>query len=79
MSRYLLGSSRSRSTGADAPGRRPGCVNPTVGETGEPFPAAGLGPEHGFYVRRLQIAELRLPVPVAGAVIASSWLSAWRA
>jgi hypothetical protein len=26
---------------------------------------AALGPEHGFYVRRLQTAELRLPVPVA--------------
>jgi creatinine amidohydrolase len=39
-------------------------VNPTVGETGEPFPVASLGPEHGFYVRRGQTAELRLLVPV---------------
>lgn len=39
-------------------------VNPTVGETGEPFPVASLGPEHGFYVRRQQTAELRLPVAV---------------
>ncbi|MFN8623720.1 MAG: creatininase family protein [Chloroflexota bacterium] len=37
-------------------------VNPTVGETGVPFPAATLGPEHGFYVRRHQLAEVRLPV-----------------
>lgn len=38
--------------------------NPTVGETGVPFPVPGLGPEAGFYVRRLQEAELRVPVPL---------------
>lgn len=37
-------------------------VNPTVGETGVPFQAAALGPENGFYVRRHQVAEIRLPV-----------------
>ena len=37
-------------------------VNPTVGETGIPRGAATLGPEHGFYVRRNQLAEIRLPV-----------------
>ena len=37
-------------------------INPTVGETGIPFGAATLGPEHGFYVRRNQVAEIRLPV-----------------
>ena len=50
---------------AELPGEGPAFVNPTLGETGEPFPVASLGPEHGFYVRRLQTAELRLPVPVA--------------
>lgn len=37
-------------------------VNPTVGETGIPFQASALGPENGFYVRRHQVAEIRLPV-----------------
>ena len=37
-------------------------VNATVGETGVPFAAAALGPENGFYVRRHQVAEIRLPV-----------------
>ena len=37
-------------------------INPTVGETGVPFAAGTLGPEHGFYVRRNQVAEIRLPV-----------------
>ncbi len=37
-------------------------VNPAAGETGVPLPAAALGPEHGFYVRRRQVAEVRLPV-----------------
>jgi creatinine amidohydrolase len=36
-------------------------VNPTPGETGIPIAAADLGPERGFYVRRLQTAEIRLP------------------
>lgn len=40
-------------------------VNPTVGETGLPFPVGELGPEHGFYIRRQQSAELRLPMTVA--------------
>ena len=39
-------------------------VNATVGETGVPVRIADLHPEHGFYVRRLQAAELRLPVTV---------------
>ncbi len=37
-------------------------VNPTVGEVGVPLPVDALGPERGFYVRRMQTAELRLPV-----------------
>jgi creatinine amidohydrolase len=40
-------------------------VNPTPGEVGRPEPASALGREHGFYVRRQQTAELRLPVAVA--------------
>lgn len=40
-------------------------VNPTSGETGIPVAATDLGPERGFYVRRLQTAELRLPETVA--------------
>ena len=40
-------------------------INPTPGETGIPIAAADLGPERGFYVRRLQTAEIRLPRPVA--------------
>jgi creatinine amidohydrolase len=40
-------------------------VNPTLGETGVPFAASDLGPEHGFYIRRQQTAELRLPHALA--------------
>jgi creatinine amidohydrolase len=40
-------------------------INATAGEVGRPLLASALGPEHGFYVRRQQTAELRLPVPVA--------------
>jgi hypothetical protein len=40
-------------------------VNATVGEAGTPISAAELGPERGFYVRRLQTAELTLPGEVA--------------
>ena len=54
-------------------------VNPTVGETGEPFAVASLGPEHGFYVRRLQTAELRLPVEVAPGRHPVELTSAWPA
>jgi creatinine amidohydrolase len=39
-------------------------VNATVGEVGIPLPVMQLAPEQGFYVRRRQTAELRLPVPV---------------
>lgn len=35
-------------------------VNPTAGEAPHPLPVATLGPESGFYVRRHQVAELRL-------------------
>jgi creatinine amidohydrolase len=63
VSRYLCGL-HLRLNGAVLSEDRLTLVNPTVGETGEPLGAASLGPERGFYVRRLQTAELRLPVPV---------------
>ncbi len=45
---------RSRADGIDL-------VNPTPGEPPRPVAAGTLGPESGFYVRRAQTAELRLP------------------
>lgn len=63
VSRYLSGA-RVRIDGADVPADGLALVNPTVGETGLAFPVGELGPEHGFYVRRQQTAELRLPVGV---------------
>lgn len=39
-------------------------VNPTPGEVNDPVSVAGLGPESGFYIRRGQTAELRLPLAV---------------
>lgn len=41
-----------------------GLVNTTVGEAGAVMPASALGPEAGFYVRRGQTAEVRLPAPL---------------
>jgi creatinine amidohydrolase len=64
VSRYLSGA-RLRLDGVDVPDDGLVLVNPTVGETGVPFPVGELGPEHGFYIRRQQTAELRLPVAVA--------------
>jgi creatinine amidohydrolase len=64
VSRYLSGC-RVRLDGTPIPPDELTLVNPTPGETGAPFPVATLRPEHGFYVRRLQTAELRLPGPVA--------------
>jgi creatinine amidohydrolase len=61
VSRYLSG----LAVGLDGDAVDPAGVsllNPTVGETGVPVPAAALGPESGFYVRRHQVAEIRLPV-----------------
>lgn len=64
VSRYLSGA-RLRLDGADVPTDGLVLRNPTVGETGLPFPVGELGAEHGFYVRRQQTAELRLPLDVA--------------
>jgi creatinine amidohydrolase len=64
VSRYLAGLDlRVDGTTVDRSGMS--LVNPTVGEVGEPMPVDALGPERGFYVRRLQTAELRLPIAVA--------------
>ena len=38
------------------------CCNPTPGEAGVPLKGDELGPESGFYVRRQQSAEVRLPM-----------------
>jgi creatinine amidohydrolase len=64
VSRYLAGLDlRIDGTPIDPAGLV--LVNPTVGESGLAQSAADLDPEHGFYVRRLQTAELRLPAPIA--------------
>jgi creatinine amidohydrolase len=63
VSRYVSGA-RVTLDGTELPGEGLVFVNPAVAETGEPMPAASLGREQGFYIRRLQTAELRLPVAV---------------
>ena len=63
VSRYLTGLG-VRLDGAAVPIDGLSLHNPTAGESGIPVAAADLGPERGFYVRRLQTAELRLPVAV---------------
>jgi creatinine amidohydrolase len=40
-------------------------LNPTPGEAGVPLKGNELGPESGFYVRRQQSAEIRLPMSMA--------------
>jgi creatinine amidohydrolase len=64
VSRYVSGLVL-RLDGQPVPADDLSLINPTPGETGIPIAAADLGPEHGFYVRRLQTAEIRLPRPVA--------------
>ena len=64
VSRYLT-SVGVNLDGVDMPADGLELRNPTAGETGIPLAAVHLGPERGFYVRRLQTAELRLPVAVA--------------
>ncbi|HEX4898387.1 MAG TPA: creatininase family protein [Candidatus Limnocylindrales bacterium] len=64
VSRYLSGAQVTLD-GREVPADGMTLINPTPGEVGRPQPVAGLGREHGFYVRRQQTAELRLPVAVA--------------
>ncbi len=63
VSRYLTGIG-VRLDGVDVPTNAMELRNPTVGETGAPVAVSDLGPERGFYIRRLQTAALRLPVAV---------------
>jgi creatinine amidohydrolase len=63
VSRYLSGL-QVRLDGVPIPGSGISLVNPTPGETGVLIPADALDPEHGFYVRRGQTAEIRLPAAV---------------
>ena len=65
VSRYLSGMSLQLD-GASIPSASIELVNPTVGETGLGVRASELGPEHGFYIRRQQTAEVRLPEQVRG-------------
>lgn len=64
VSRYLSGL-ELRLDGEPVPKASVSLVNPTPGETGIPIAATDLGPERGFYVRRLQTAEIRLTATVA--------------
>ena len=64
VSRYLSGLSMQLD-GASIPSTSIELVNPTVGETGVGVRASELGPERGFYIRRQQTAEVRLPGQVA--------------
>lgn len=64
VSRYLTGLSL-RIDGARVPEGGLELVNATAGEAGTPVAVGDLGPERGFYVRRRQTAELRLPVAIA--------------
>jgi creatinine amidohydrolase len=63
VSRYLTRIG-VRLDGVDLPTDGLDLRNQTAGETGRPVSVAALGPERGFYVRRLQTAELRLPIAV---------------
>jgi creatinine amidohydrolase len=64
VSRYLT-SLEVRLDGHPVDTHGVGLVNPTPGETGIRFEASALGPEHGFYVRRSQAADVLLPIEVA--------------
>jgi creatinine amidohydrolase len=64
VSRYLSGIEVTLDE-RELPAEEMTLLNSTAGEVGRLEAASGLGPEHGFYVRRQQTAELRLPVVVA--------------
>lgn len=63
VSRYLAGLA-VRVDGSAIPAEHLVLTNPTMGETGAPFPVSSLAREHGFYVRRHQTAELLLGTAV---------------
>jgi creatinine amidohydrolase len=60
VSRYVSGLSLAVD-GEPVPGDGLRLVNPTPGEMHEPVLVTDLGAETGFYIRRQQTAELRLP------------------
>jgi creatinine amidohydrolase len=60
VSRYLTGLDL-QIDGTDVPRKALSLLNLTPGEAGIPMPVETLGPERGFYVRRRQTADLRLP------------------
>ena len=64
VSRYLT-SVQLRLDGREIPSEALTLRNRTVGETGLAFAGDALGPEHGFYVRRNQTAEIALPASLA--------------
>lgn len=64
VSRYLSGLAVELD-GVFVPRAAVTLLNATPGETGIAITATDLGPERGFYIRRLQTAEARLPGPVA--------------
>jgi creatinine amidohydrolase len=64
VSRYLSGL-ELWIDGASVPTAGLSLLNTTVGEAGVALPVTELGPERGFYVRRMQTAELHLPVDVS--------------
>lgn len=64
VSRYLSGISLELD-GASIPSASTELVNQTLGETGLGVLGSELGPERGFYIRRQQTAEVRLPEGVA--------------
>jgi creatinine amidohydrolase len=64
VSRYVSGL-ELRLDGTTIAGNGLSLVNPAFGEVGLPTPAADLGPERGFYVRRQQTAELHVPASIA--------------
>jgi creatinine amidohydrolase len=63
VSRYLAGLDLTLD-GISIPAAGLTLVNATAGEAGVPVSVAAMGPERGFYIRRQQTAELRLPVTV---------------
>ena len=60
VSRYLAGL-QLRMDGIEVASSELSLRNASAGEIGLPMSVVDLGPERGFYVRRLQTAELRLP------------------
>ncbi len=64
VSRYLS-SLELQIDGEPVPAAGLSLRNRTAGESGAALPVAELGPERGFYIRRQQTAELRLPADTA--------------